>query len=233
MRMRTITLLISILFGFFLSKSTFADSDAFKGKTITFIVATKAGGGYDTMGRLVAKYLEKHLPGSVVIVKNIAGAGQLIGAATIFASPADGLTIGTFNTGLLYSQLTGQLDGKLDLTKMSWIGKASNESRVMMVAANSKIKSVEDFKNPSSPIKISASGKGSAGHFDTAVLAKTLGWNVKIIFGFEGTEGELSLLRGEVDAIFGSRSSLQNYVDQGQARFILEAGGVPGSTIHR
>ena len=33
-------------------------SDLFSGKTITYIVATKAGGGDDAMGRVVAKYLK-------------------------------------------------------------------------------------------------------------------------------------------------------------------------------
>ena len=33
--------------------------------------------------------------------------------------------MGTFNTGLIYSQLTNELEGMLDLSKMSWIGKAA------------------------------------------------------------------------------------------------------------
>jgi tripartite-type tricarboxylate transporter receptor subunit TctC len=206
-------------------------TDFFAGKTITYIVATKAGGGYDTMGRLVAKYLEKHLAGSKVVVKNVPGAGHLVGAQSIYAAKPDGLTIGTFNTGLIYSQLTNKLEGVLDLSKMSWIGKAASESRVMMVAEGSDLKSIDDLKRPDRQIKISASGKGSSGHFDTAMLAKIFGFNVKIIFGFEGTEGEMSLLRGEIDAVVGSRSSLQHFVDSGKGRFILEIGGEPGSTV--
>lgn len=206
-------------------------SDLFSGKTITYIVATKAGGGYDAMGRLVAKYLEKHLSGSRIVVKNIPGAGHLVGAQSLYAAEPDGLTIGTFNTGLVYSQLSNKLEGLLDLSKMSWIGKAATESRVIMVSAESDLKTIEDFKRPDRQIKIAASGKGSSGHFDTAMLAKILGLNVRIIFGFEGTEGEMSLLRGEIDAVVGSRSSLQHFVDSGKGRFILELGGEPGSTV--
>ena len=208
-----------------------ADSDMFAGKTITYVVATKPGGGYDAMGRLVAKYLELHLTGSQVTVKNIPGAGHLIGAETIYASEPDGLTIGTFNTGLVYSQLNGSIEGKIDLGKFTWIGKAASESRVVMVAAKSDLKSVDDFKSHAGQVKIAVNGKGSSQHFEAAMLAKTLGWDIKVIFGFEGTEGEMSLLRGEVDAIIGSRSSLQNYVDTGQGRFILEIGGRPDSDI--
>ena len=50
----------------------------FDGKTITYIVATDPGGGYDTNGRLVAEYMQKHLPGSTFVVQNMPGAGHLI-----------------------------------------------------------------------------------------------------------------------------------------------------------
>ena len=77
----------------------------FRGKTITYIVATSPGGGYDTYGRLVARYMSKYLPGTKIIVRNLPGAGHVIGADTIYAAKPDGLTIGTFNTGLIYMQL--------------------------------------------------------------------------------------------------------------------------------
>jgi hypothetical protein len=63
------------------------------------------GGGYDSYGRLVAEYMQRNLPGSTFVVKNVPGAGHIIGANSIYASKADGLTLGTFNTGLIYNQL--------------------------------------------------------------------------------------------------------------------------------
>ena len=103
-----------------------ADTGAefFKGKTVTYIVATAPGGGYDTYGRLVAEYMQRNLPGSTFIVKNMPGAGHIIGTNAIYASKPDGLTIGTFNTGLIYNQIINETAVKFDLTKMSWIGKA-------------------------------------------------------------------------------------------------------------
>src|SRR6476660_10398954 len=91
-------------------------ADYFKGKTVTYIVATAAGGGFDLYGRLVAEYMQKYLPGSTFVVKNMPGAGHLIGANTIYASRADGLTLGTFNTGLIYNQLIQREGVRFDLT---------------------------------------------------------------------------------------------------------------------
>ena len=48
--------------------------DFYKGKTITYIVATSPGGGYDSYGRLVARYMNKYLPGSKIIIRNMPGA---------------------------------------------------------------------------------------------------------------------------------------------------------------
>ena len=62
-------------------------------------MTTAPGGGFDLYGRLVAEYMQKYLPGSTFVVKNVPGAGHLIGTNTIYASKPDGLTIGTFTTG--------------------------------------------------------------------------------------------------------------------------------------
>src|SRR3954465_9384211 len=94
-------------------------ADFFKGRAVTYIVATAPGGGYDSYGRLVAEYMQRYLPGTTVVVKNMPGAGHIIGANAVYASKPDGLTIGTFNTGLIYNQLVKTPEIKFDLTKMS------------------------------------------------------------------------------------------------------------------
>ncbi len=82
-------------------------ADFFKGKTLTYIVATSPGGGYDTYARLIAEHMKKYLPVNKIIVKNVPGAGHIIGANQLYVAKPDGLTIGTFNTGLIYAQLLG------------------------------------------------------------------------------------------------------------------------------
>src|SRR3954467_15794871 len=104
-----------------------AGADFYKGKTVTYVAATSPGGGYDLYGRLVAEFMQKHLPGSTFVVKNVPGAGHLVGANTIYASKPDGLTIGIFNTGLIYDQVVRHDALKADLAKMSWVGKAASD----------------------------------------------------------------------------------------------------------
>ncbi len=119
--------------------------DFYKGKVITYIVATKPGGGYDVYGRLIGKYMQKHIPGSTVIVKNVPGAGHIIGANETYLAKPNGLTIGTFNTGLIFSQIVGMEGIRFDLAKYSWIGKASSEHRVLIVSIKSPFKTIKDI----------------------------------------------------------------------------------------
>ena len=69
---------------------------AFKGKSINFIVALAAGGGYDQYARTLARHLERHLPGNPnIVVQNMTGAAGMRATNWLYnAGPRDGLTIG-------------------------------------------------------------------------------------------------------------------------------------------
>lgn len=200
-------------------------ADFYKGKTVTYIVATSPGGSYDSYGRLIADFMQKQLPGSKFVVKNVPGAGHIIGANAIYAAKPDGLTIGTFNTGLIYGQMMGQEAVKFDLTKMSWVGKAASEARVIMVSAQSPIKTFEDLKASKEPVPFATSGVGSSSNVETKLLTDTFKLPIKIIPSYAGNEGEMAMRRGEVFGGVGTRSSWEGFVKNGYGRFIVQIGG--------
>jgi tripartite-type tricarboxylate transporter receptor subunit TctC len=204
----------------------------YKGKTITYIVATAPGGGYDTYGRLVARYMNKYLPDSKIIIRNIPGAGHVVGANTIYAAKPDGLTIGTFNTGLIYLQLLRQSGVRFDLAKMSWIGKAASDTRVLVLSKSSGVRSIKELMDSSKPpIKLFAAGVGSAGYIDTRLAISAIHLNVQLIPGYNGSEGTMSMLRGETQGTIGSQSSYAQFVSDGNGYYVMEAGGPAGSKI--
>ncbi len=197
----------------------------FEGKTVTYIIATNPGGGYDAYGRLIGRFMEDKLGADKVIFKNLPGAGHIIGANTLYASDPDGLTIGTFNTGLIYAQILQQDGVAFDLGKMSWIGKASADPRVMVLSDNSGLSSFEDLKTAEGRVLFAASGIGSASYNETRMLAEGLELNIEMIPGFQGNEGEMAMLRGEVVGQIGSLSSLQPFIDAGNGFLALGIGG--------
>ncbi len=204
-----------------------AGADYYKGKTVTYVVATSPGGGYDFYGRLVAKHMQKALPDSTFVVVNKPGGGHKIGANLIYHAKANGLTIGIFNTGLIYSQVIGQKGVRFDLGKMSWVGKAASDPRVIMVAAQSPFKTIEDLHTSKTPVKFSSSGVGTSGYNDTMMLANVLKWNFKMILGYRGNDSELAMRRGEIDAAVGSLSSAALFVKNGYGRILAQIGGKP------
>ena len=94
----------------------------YAGKTMVLVVPTNPGGGYDFYCRAIANLMQEELKGSTFIVKNIPGAGSIIGVNEIYRSKPNGLTFGVINPGLIATQLVGQRGVKFDLRKMSMLG---------------------------------------------------------------------------------------------------------------
>ena len=84
-----------------------AHAQFYKGKTITMIVNYPAGGPTDLEGRIVALHLPAHIPGNpTIVVKNVGGAGGLIGSNQLGEAAPNGESIGFFTL-----DVPGQLIG--------------------------------------------------------------------------------------------------------------------------
>jgi tripartite-type tricarboxylate transporter receptor subunit TctC len=201
-------------------------AEYYKGKTVTYIVATAPGGNYDSYGRLVAEFMQRHLPGSTFIVRNMPGAGHLIGANALYASKPDGLTLGTFNTGLIYTQIAGHKGIKFDLNDMSWIGKAATDPRVLVVASQTGIKTFADIANSKEVLNFATSGPGGANYVEILGLTATLKLPIKMLSGYNGTEDQLAMRRGEIAGSIASRSAYDQFVKNGYGRYVAQFGGV-------
>lgn len=200
----------------------------FEGATLTYIVATEAGGGYDTYARLLARHLAPHLGVERIVVKNVPGGGHVRGARELASARPDGLTIGTFNTGLIYAQALSREAPAVDLRALSWVGKAGVEPRVLVASARAGFRSAEDLRRASRPLLVATSGAGSAGHVEAMVLAHALGLRVKPVFGLASHDAQLSMMRGEVDLEVASWSVARSFVENGHGHPVLRIGTADG-----
>lgn len=67
---------------------------ALAGKTITFTVGYSPGGGYDTMARMLAVHMPRHIPGNPkIIVENQAGSDSLVATQNVMRKKPDGLSV--------------------------------------------------------------------------------------------------------------------------------------------
>src|SRR6187455_3613421 len=101
---------ISFVLGFLILTAIVPDNaqaQLYKGKTITMIVNYPAGGPTDLEGRIVAQHLPAHIPGSpTIVIRNVGGAGGLIGSNQLGEAAPNGETIGFF-TLAVNDQLLG------------------------------------------------------------------------------------------------------------------------------
>jgi tripartite-type tricarboxylate transporter receptor subunit TctC len=194
----------------------------YDGKTITLIVTTKPGGGYDFYGRLIGKYMQKYLPGSTIIVKNMPGAGHIIGCNALYHSKPDGLTFGVFNRALALAQVAGLKGIKFDQGKMSWLGSPCSE--LFSFVVTNKFKDLGDVKKAET-MRLVSDGIGAVNYLTPALFEYMAGWNnFKIATGYAGGEKELVIMRGEMDGLFVSWASFVKFVQAGHGHPILFIG---------
>src|SRR5438309_11611944 len=95
------------------SAATSAHADAvedfYRGKTVTMLVSSSPGGGYDTLSRTIARFMGRHIPGNpAVIVRNMPGAGGIVATRHIAkVAPRDGLTFAGVQNNTPFEPLFG------------------------------------------------------------------------------------------------------------------------------
>ena len=87
-----------------------AQNDFYRGKTVTLVISSSSGGGYDIMGRTLARHIGKHIPGNPrVIVTNMPGAGGIVAMNYFYrAAPKDGTYIGSVQNNLPSSRCSAR-----------------------------------------------------------------------------------------------------------------------------
>ena len=176
-----------------------ADQPFYEGKTIRFLIASGPGGGTDTAGRLVARYLPKYLPGNPkIVIQNMGGGGGTI-ANNYFASEVkpDGLTIMQDSSSSVASFARGGPSIKYDPRKFKVIGGVARPGSLLMIRNDAKAR----FTNKSAKPAVVGDTDGIRNWIAMTVWgAEYLGWNLRWIYGYPGSrELQLAIRQGEID----------------------------------
>jgi tripartite-type tricarboxylate transporter receptor subunit TctC len=116
-----------------------AGAEDYPARAVTLIIPYPAGGGVDTVGRIIAQKLTTAL-GQQVIVENRPGAGSVIGTRAAVKAPADGYTLLMITTGLSLSANPGH-----DVAKdFAPIGTIASIPIVVMANASVPVKTLSD-----------------------------------------------------------------------------------------
>src|SRR5215468_7835380 len=182
-------LLIAIGLGLLFRATVSAQESFYRGKTLRIIVGAPPGGGYDTYTRALARYLGRHIPGApTVVVDNMAGAGTLVAANhTYRVARPDGLTMVNFSGTFILGQILGLPGIEFDARKFEWIGIPAKDHVVCAFTRASGITSVEAWMAAKTPVKVGATGRGSAPEDSVRILQTAVGLPTKIVSGYKGT----------------------------------------------
>lgn len=188
------------------SASAQAPADFYKGKTISIVVGSSAGGGFDLYARMIGRHMQRHMPGAPnIVVSNMPGAGSIRLAQHIYAvAPKDGTVIGAVFAGAITDPLLGARANKVeyDAAKFTYIGSANSEAYVCLARRDAKAQKFADVLNTEIVLGASAGG-GSTLDFPT-LLRNVLGAKFKIVNGYPGTnEISLAIESGEVQGACG------------------------------
>jgi len=208
-----------------------AASDFYRGKTVSIIVGSGAGGGFDTTARLVARHIGAHIPGSpTVIVVNMPGGGGLVAANHVFsAAPKDGTVIGLFHEAQMMNQLTGGEGVNFDLRQFNWLGSSYDDPNVCIVRTDAPVTAFTDMIGRATPVAVGGTGPGSNTYDAPRVLAAATGASLKAVSGYPTTnDARVGVERGEIQGMClgweSVKSASSEWLQDGYARVFVQNG---------
>jgi tripartite-type tricarboxylate transporter receptor subunit TctC len=202
------------------------DAATFPNRPIKIIVCVPAGGGVDTVTRIVAEGLHQKL-GQPVVVENRAGAAGNIGAEVVFASDPDGYTLLAAQPApltvnpLLYKKIN------FDPTQFEPVVIMTSIANVLLVRPDFPAKTAQEFityvkANPGK-VNYASQGIGTTSHLTAALFERVTGSKL-IHVPYKGTAPALNdIIASHVDFIFMELASAIKLHQADKARILAVA----------
>lgn len=207
-------------------------SEIFAGKTITILAPFAPGGVSDVTARLVAEELPDLLPGKPeIIVKNVPGGGGSVAMQQVATQlPADGLTIVSATTGVVFRHLLKEAGHDYPLESMPLVGALPNS---VVTAASEQVGDIAALRNSPTPVLSGSTSAGAHASVTEYLEAKILGFPLHQVFGYEGYGPVgVAIQSGEVNmASPGDLSYVQSFGDlaeAGELRPLFQSGLLNG-----
>jgi tripartite-type tricarboxylate transporter receptor subunit TctC len=202
-------------------------AQAYPFKPVRFIAAAGAGGGVDTISRILGQRLTERL-GQQFIVENRPGAGGAVGSEAVVRSAPDGhmlLVISIAYAVIPTSHKNLSYDPVRDLVPITVLVNAPN---VLAIHPSLPARSVKELvalaRAKPGELYYASSGNGSPAHLATELLKLLTATNM-VHVPYKGTPpGMTDVIAGRVSMMFASVISTTAHVKAGRLRVIATAG---------
>ena len=188
-------------------------------KPITMLVGFRAGGGVDTVGRLIAKHMEQTL-GQPVVATAKAGAGGGVLAAALAKAKPDGYTIGIAVTSTWSFNPVFAKKKRYGVDDATLLASIARAQCAIFVAANSPYNSLKEaFAAAKGGKALSASSPAPPATFLLRHLAGQNGVKLRVV-NVKGTPAVIQqILGGHVDLGWSGGHHIP-YLRKGEVRVI-------------
>lgn len=179
-------------------------ADFYKGRQIVLKIGSSPGGGYDIVGRAVARHITRHIPGTPgIIVQNIPGGGSLrMTNQLVNTGKKDGSEFALGSSGMPTTPLLSPKAAHYDPRSFNWIGSLAPIGEVLVVTNDAPVQKLDDIYT--TELIVGASSPGSAIMDFPYILNVLTGTKFKIVAGYKGaTDIGISMERGEVHGLAG------------------------------
>jgi len=207
-----------------------AIADFYHGKTMQMIIATSPGGDYDTRGRLLARHLNRLIPGEPTIVPQNMPGGVGIAAANHMAAaaPRDGTVLHMLMQNMPAHQAIGGQGVKFDTRKLIFVGNTTDTPNVINSWHTTGITKIEQVKTQE--LIVGAAGTATPAAYYPAALNAMAGTKFKIVAGYPGgNDVNLAMEKGEVGGrgsnSWASWKSLNpKWIAEGKVHILVQIG---------
>ncbi|SNS70725.1 Tripartite-type tricarboxylate transporter, receptor component TctC [Anaerovirgula multivorans] len=187
-------------------------------KTIQMTVPYNAGGDTDIYARIAAKYLEKEL-GQTIVIINMAGASGMTAATKIMSDRPDGYNVLFKHTAGLITEATGLAD--FSYTEDFDIGGTivEDSTYTVVVRKDSGFETLQDMVDyaKANPGKLTYSTvHGSVTHYVSVQLEKAAGIDIKELdVGSSNSDRIAAFLGKQVDVLTVNYATIKDYIESG------------------
>jgi tripartite-type tricarboxylate transporter receptor subunit TctC len=187
-------------------------------KTIQIIVPFNPGGDTDFNARTYAKYLEKELGQSLVVV-NVSGNGGTVGSRKVKDAKPDGYTVLFYHTAMQVNEASGMVDYGFKDFEIAGIA-AKNPGDIITVSKDSPYKTLKDLVEASkkNPGQIKIAGNTGATTYLTGTMLNASGAQLNIVDSGGATDRIAALKGGHIDAIPNPYGTVKPYLESGDFR---------------
>ena len=203
-----------------------AHAQEYPTKTIRMVVPIAAGGGTDTMARLISQRLSEQM-NVTVFVDNRPGAGTVIGTEYFSKAPPDGYTLMTVAPEFSIQPSLRKVPYD-PIKNFSFITQLTSGQYFLTTHPTVPVKTGKQFislvKARPGQVTFASSGNGSANHLAGVLFQHMTGTKmIHVPYKGAGPAG-VALIGGEIDFMFSNVASAIPYVRSGRLRAIASTG---------